>query len=164
MVPWYGNEHNHLGQKWMKHSFECSKSGGFWSCALRPFLQGVHTVPTLGSDCDDGWDQEKKDGRRSQLDSSGVLLGGLANENNIVTKFNKQEGLEMADASITLGFPGGSAGKESVCNVETWVWSLGWEDTLEKGTATHSSIPAWRIHIVHGVAKSWTRLSGFHSL
>ena len=28
---------------------------------------------------------------------------------------------------------------------ETWVRSLGWEDTLEKGTATHSSILAWRI-------------------
>ena len=28
---------------------------------------------------------------------------------------------------------------------ETWVQSLGWEDRLEKGKATHSSIPAWRI-------------------
>ena len=28
---------------------------------------------------------------------------------------------------------------------ETWVWSLGWEDPLEKGMATHSSILAWRI-------------------
>ena len=28
---------------------------------------------------------------------------------------------------------------------ETWVRSLGWEDPLEKGTATHSSILAWRI-------------------
>ena len=28
---------------------------------------------------------------------------------------------------------------------ETWVWSLGWEDPLEKGTTTHSSILAWRI-------------------
>ena len=28
---------------------------------------------------------------------------------------------------------------------ETWVQSLGWEDTLEKGMATHSSILAWRI-------------------
>ena len=28
---------------------------------------------------------------------------------------------------------------------ETWVLSLGWEDPLEKGKATHSSIPAWRI-------------------
>ena len=29
---------------------------------------------------------------------------------------------------------------------ETQVQSLGWEDPLEKGMATHSSIPAWRIH------------------
>ena len=83
------------------------------------------------------------------------------------------------------GFPGSSAGKESVCNAgdpgsipglgrspgegigyplqcsqaslvaqlvknlptmrETWVPSLGWEDPLEKGKATHSSILAWRI-------------------
>ena len=28
---------------------------------------------------------------------------------------------------------------------ETWVWFLGWEDPLEKGKATHSSILAWRI-------------------
>ena len=29
--------------------------------------------------------------------------------------------------------------------LETWVPSLGWEDPLEEGTATHSSILAWRI-------------------
>ena len=28
---------------------------------------------------------------------------------------------------------------------ETWVQSLGWEDPLENGKATHSSILAWRI-------------------
>ena len=28
---------------------------------------------------------------------------------------------------------------------KTWVQSLGWEDSLEKGTTTHSSILAWRI-------------------
>ena len=28
---------------------------------------------------------------------------------------------------------------------ETWVWSLGWKDPLEKEMATHSSILAWRI-------------------
>ena len=28
---------------------------------------------------------------------------------------------------------------------ETWVRSLGWEDPLEKGKATHSSMLAWRI-------------------
>ena len=47
---------------------------------------------------------------------------------------------------------------------ETWVWSLGWEDPLEKGKATHSSILSWRIPwtIVQGVAKSQTQLSDFH--
>ena len=84
-----------------------------------------------------------------------------------------------------MGFPCGSAGKESACNVgdlglipglrrspgeekgyplqyswaslmaqlvknlpamwETWVRALGWEEPLEKGKATHSSILAWRI-------------------
>ena len=50
---------------------------------------------------------------------------------------------------------------------ETWVRSLGWENALEKGMAAHSSILAWRIPTdrgalratVHGVSKSWTRLS-----
>ena len=41
--------------------------------------------------------------------------------------------------------PGGSDGKASVCIVETWVGSLGGEDPLEEGMATHSSILAWRI-------------------
>ena len=43
------------------------------------------------------------------------------------------------------GLPCGSVGKESTCNVGDWVWSQGWEDPLEKGKATHSSILAWRI-------------------
>ena len=47
---------------------------------------------------------------------------------------------------------------------ETWVQSLGWEDSLEKGRATHSSILTWRIPWTtdHGVTKSWTQLSDFH--
>ena len=47
---------------------------------------------------------------------------------------------------------------------ETWVRSLGWEDPLEEGMATHSRILAWRIPLdigtwwatVHGVSKSQT--------
>ena len=86
---------------------------------------------------------------------------------------------------VLLGFPGGSAGKESPCNSAdldlipglgwypgegegyplqyswaslvaqlvknlpamqgTWLWSLDWDDTLEKGKSMHSSILAWRI-------------------
>ena len=49
---------------------------------------------------------------------------------------------------------------------ETWVQSLGWEDPLEKGKATHSSTLAlripWTVCIVHGVTTSQTRLSDFH--
>ena len=46
-----------------------------------------------------------------------------------------------------LGFPGGSAGEKKNLPAmrETWVWSLDSEDPLEKWTATHSSILAWRI-------------------
>ena len=42
----------------------------------------------------------------------------------------------------SLGFPHGSDGKESACNQETQVQSLGWEDPLEKKMATHPSIIA----------------------
>ena len=50
---------------------------------------------------------------------------------------------------------------------ETWVRSLAWEEPLEEGMATHSSILAWRIPMdrgawratAHGVAKSQTQLS-----
>ena len=55
---------------------------------------------------------------------------------------------------------------------ETQVQSLGWEDPLEKGMPTHSSILAWRIPwtegawwtTVHGVTKSQTQLSDYHTL
>ena len=33
---------------------------------------------------------------------------------------------------------------------ETWVWSLGWKNPLEKGMATHSSTLAWRIPMDRG--------------
>ena len=50
---------------------------------------------------------------------------------------------------------------------DTWVPFLGWEDTLEEGMATHSSILAWRILMdrgawqatVHGAIKSQIRLN-----
>ena len=45
----------------------------------------------------------------------------------------------------TLGFPGGSAGKESACNAGDLGSIPGLGRPLEKGTATHSSILAWRI-------------------
>ena len=47
-----------------------------------------------------------------------------------------------------VGFPAGS-GRQRVKNLpamlEIWIQFLGWEDPLEKRTATHSCILAWRI-------------------
>ena len=54
-----------------------------------------------------------------------------------------------------MGFPGGSTVKNPPAKQEmqeTWVQSLGWEETLEEEVATHSSIPFWRI--------SWTEEPG----
>ena len=44
-------------------------------------------------------------------------------------------------------FPSGVAQLENnpLAIWETWISSLNWEDPLEKGTATHSSILAWKI-------------------
>ena len=50
---------------------------------------------------------------------------------------------------IWWGFPGGTSGKEPACQSrrckETQVRSLGWEDPLEEGMATHCSVLDWRI-------------------
>ena len=62
--------------------------------------------------------------------------------------------------------PGAPLVKNPPAMRETWVRSLGWEDPLEEGMTTHSSILAWRIPMdrvdwwatVPGVAKSWTQL------
>ena len=53
--------------------------------------------------------------------------------------------LGIVIAIDSVGFPGGSEGKESALMQEIQVQYLGREDALEKGMATHSSILAWRI-------------------
>ena len=66
---------------------------------------------------------------------------------------------------LTEGFPGGSEGKESACNAGDQ--GSVWEDPLEKGMATYSSILEWRVAwavtawraTVHGVPKSWMKES-----
>ena len=66
--------------------------------------------------------------------------------------------------SSWVGFPGGSDGKESACSAGDRGLIAGWEDPVEEGMATHSSILAWRIPMdrgdwramVHGVANSRT--------
>ena len=53
---------------------------------------------------------------------------------------------------LLMGFPGGSVDKESSYSEVMQVWSLGQQDPLEEGMATHSSILAWRI--------PWTKKPG----
>ena len=63
-----------------------------------------------------------------------------------------------------MGFSDGSDGKEYACNAGDQGTIPDWEDPLEEGMETHSSILAWRIPIdkgvrwatVHGVTKSQT--------
>ena len=63
-------------------------------------------------------------------------------ERNLFSVFKKLQG-----TSLTVHWA--SLVTQMVKNLpamqETWVRSLGWEDPLEKGMATHSSIFAWRI-------------------
>ena len=67
-----------------------------------------------------------------------------------------------------LGFPGGSVVKNPTAIQEIWVQSLGWDDSLEKEMATHSSILAWKIPWMEEPGRlqsmglqSWTHLNDF---
>ena len=48
-------------------------------------------------------------------------------------------------SSPSLGFPGGSAGKNPPAMQKMQIWSLGWKDPLAKEIVTHSSVLAWEI-------------------
>ena len=65
-----------------------------------------------------------------------------------------------------MGFPDGSVIKNLPAMQETWDLSLGWEDPLEEGMATHSSIHAWEFlwteepgRLQSMGCKGWTQLS-----
>ena len=78
----------------------------------------------------------------------------------VLRQWGQDEGrglLVFAFGYNILGFLGGSAGKESVCNVGDLGLIPGWEDQLEKGTTTHSSMSrktVWRFP-----KKLWIKLS-----
>ena len=65
---------------------------------------------------------------------------------------------------MMLTFPGGSVAKDSLPRQEVqemWVPSLGWEDPLEMGMATRSSVLAWEIPWTGGLA-GYTQSMGSH--
>ena len=55
------------------------------------------------------------------------------------------DGMNQRQLPFKLGFPGGSVVKNLPDKQEIGVWSLGWEDPLEKEISTHSTILAWEI-------------------
>ena len=75
---------------------------------------------------------------------------------------------DMLPTAVFLGFPGGSTGKESTCNAGDLdsIPGLGWSPGEGNGNPLQYSFlenlmdrGAWQA-IAHGVAKSWTQLSG----
>ena len=66
---------------------------------------------------------------------------------------------------LILGFPGGSAGKESACNVGVLVWIPGLRRSPGEGNGyplQYSGLENSMDSIVHGITKSQTQLSDFH--
>ena len=71
----------------------------------------------------------------------------------------------MLPMPVFLGFPCGSAGKESSCNVEDLGLILGLGRSPGEGKGyplLYSGLENSMDYRVYGVTKSWTRLSGFH--
>ena len=86
-----------------------------------------------------------------------------------LSKINQQ----YACGSVCWTSPGAQVVKNVPAMQETWVWSLGQEDPLGKGMATHSSIIAWEIPwteepgglqsiVLHRVTHEWSSLARTH--
>ena len=89
--------------------------------------------------------------RRSPGEGIGYLFqcSGLENSMDCIVGGVAESQTQLSDFHFHT-FPGGSDGKEAPAMRQTQVQSPGWEDPLEKGMATHSSIPAWRIPWTEG--------------
>ena len=113
--------------------------------------------------------QVGRGGEERSSDSRDSLLGDQENDDaagsreSVLTlgKMSSVLAILCILPTHTSGLPD-SLVKNPPAMQEILVRFLGWEDPLEKGKATHSSILAWRIPQAHGVAKSRTRLSDFH--
>ena len=80
-----------------------------------------------------------------QVDSLPLVLPWKPKQSGRIYKILILMTLIRTQANLIWGVPGGSDGKNPPAMQETRVWSLVWEDPLEKGMTVHSSILAWRI-------------------
>ena len=103
-------------------------------------------------------------GREDPLKDTAAHSRILAWEISWTEEPGRLQSVEYQNSWICLSefFPVAQMVKIRPAMWETWVWSLGWEDSLEEGMETHSSILAWRIPVdrgawhpaVHRVAES----------
>ena len=121
-------------------------------------LLRVYAMPGLWKTLYGHWTQESTLGFPNS--SVGKESTGNAGDPGLIPESGKSAGegigypLQYSWASLVAQMV-----KNSPAMWETWVQSLGWEDPLEKGKVTHSSILAWRFHGL--VTKSWTWLNDF---
>ena len=94
-----------------------------------------------------------------------LQYSGLENSMDYVVYGVAKNGTRLSDFHFHLGFPCGSTGKESTCNV----WDLGLIPLLGRSPGKGNSYPLQYSglensmdSIVHGVAKSWIQLRDFH--
>ena len=111
-----------------------------------PWCAAVHGVMKSRKQLSDwtelNWTESRQQCKRAQLNYSWVR------------KFPWRRDILLTP--VLSVFPGGSDGKESTCHKETWVWSLGWEDHLEEGIATHPNNLAWRIPMDRGAWQAYS--------
>ena len=77
-----------------------------------------------------------------------IFLATPSTEGKIEVFLKPLSGFPFSLGKSSAGLPGGSRGKETPVvqeTQETWVQSRGWEDPLEEGMATHSSVLAWGV-------------------
>ena len=114
------------------------------------------------------WRREKLPLQYSGVESSmDCVVHGVA-ESDMTFTFHQWPKIIYLQVARLKKKGGSSLVSQSVKNLlamqKTWVQSLGQEDPLEKGMATHSIILAWRIPWTdNGVTKSWTWLTNTHT-
>ena len=90
--------------------------------------------------------------------SSAVKESCNAGDPSLMVQFLGQEDPLEKGIGYPLQYSWASLMAQMVKNLpamwKTWVWSLGWEDPLEEGLVTHSSILAWRIPMDRGAWQS----------
>ena len=120
-----------------------------WSLAthLPPLLSAKEWMPSKLGAGEDSWKSLGHQGDQTFPESSvGKESTCNARDPGSIPRSGRSPGEGMG---YPLQYSWASLVAQLVKNLpamwETWVWSLGWEDPLEKGKATHSSILAWRI-------------------